>query len=213
MSYRRARTRIALAGLVAALAVAPAAYAKSNGGSATQTSSCLPASSPVLTAFGDANAYFLAPDGGFEAGAAGWTLAGGAAVVGGNETFFVHAAADSRSMSLPAGSSATSPFLCVNVTAPSMRFFLKNTGAASSQLALDVIYRTASSGTASVQVATFSGGSAWQLSPSTAYYSLLVGIMPPTASGTNNVSFRFRPLDAAGNWSVDDVYVDPFKRV
>jgi hypothetical protein len=31
-------------------------------------------------------------------------------------------------------------------------------------------------------------------------------------TGTAAVAFQFHPLDAAGSWRVDDLYVDPFKR-
>ena len=31
-------------------------------------------------------------------------------------------------------------------------------------------------------------------------------------TGTTHVAFQFRPLDASGQWRIDDVYVDPFKR-
>ena len=51
--------------------------------------------------------YQAAPDGGFESGGDGWRLSGGAAVVAGNEPFFVRAPGDARALSLPAGASAT----------------------------------------------------------------------------------------------------------
>src|SRR3954453_2805958 len=54
--------------------------------------------------------YTLVPGGNFESNAAGWTLTGGAQVVSGNESFNV--SGGSHSLSLPAGSSATSPAMC-----------------------------------------------------------------------------------------------------
>src|SRR5919206_1006451 len=52
----------------------------------------------------DFASYVLAPNGDVESGAAGWSLDGGAAVAVGNESFYVHDAGDTRSLSLPSGS-------------------------------------------------------------------------------------------------------------
>lgn len=59
--------------------------------------------------FGDPARYVLVPDGGFERRARGWSLAGGARVVAGNEPYHVGSRRDRRSLRLPAGASATSP--------------------------------------------------------------------------------------------------------
>src|SRR5690242_9713299 len=55
----------------------------------------------------DHGSYFLAPGGDFEATPAGWTLAGAAAVVSGNEPYQVNSSSDANSLSLPTGSAAT----------------------------------------------------------------------------------------------------------
>src|SRR5437870_2494320 len=47
------------------------------------------AARPTSTPFapwGDSNSYFLMPGGGFESGASGWALSGGAAVASGHES-------------------------------------------------------------------------------------------------------------------------------
>src|SRR4051812_3183749 len=59
----------------------------------------------AFAAWHDNKSYVLTENGGLEAGDSGWTLAGGAAVAEGNETFAVGGAADHQSLSLPAGSS------------------------------------------------------------------------------------------------------------
>ena len=70
--------------------------------------------------FGDDLSYTLVPGGSFEPGTAGWSLAGGATVVGGNEPF---AASGSHSLYLPNGSYATSPFMCVGTLSPTFRLY------------------------------------------------------------------------------------------
>ena len=172
---------------------------------------CLPPVSPVFSTFGDAGLYFPVANSGFEAGSTSWALTGGAAVVAGDATPFIGASTDSHSLSLPAGSSATSAGFCVDPTAPTMRFMVRNTANVSSKLALDVFFTTVTGKTAAAQVATFKAASAWAPAPVTVYYANLLALLP-TSGGTTTISFRFRPLDSTGAWSVDDVYVDPHKR-
>src|SRR2546421_9272645 len=71
--------------------------------------------------------YVTVPNGSFES-SAGWTLTGDAADGSGNEPFYVGSDADSESLSLPPGASATSPPLCVTLLHPDLRFFARNTG-------------------------------------------------------------------------------------
>jgi hypothetical protein len=61
-----------------------------------------------FSAWGDYAKYAFAPNGGFESGSGGWTLTGGAKVVSGNESFYVHGARERYSLSLPPGSTAKS---------------------------------------------------------------------------------------------------------
>jgi len=191
----------------AALCAPGVAAAKSAG--ASPALDCSPKTSAVFAAFGDPDLYWGVPGGGFEAGAAAWTLGGGARVVAGSETFNV-AGAGAASLSLPAASSATSPLVCVTAGSPTLRLFLRNTGAGASRLALDVLYTQLDGTPGVLQVATLSAGSAWQASPVVYYYANLLALFSP--SGTTNVALRLRPLDTSGAWRVDDVYVDPFKR-
>ena len=81
--------------------------------------------------------YQEAPDSGFEDGGS-WTLAGGAAVVAGNQPFL----AGARSLDLPAGSSATTAPICVTVAHPTIRFFARNTGSALAPLTVTVQFKT-----------------------------------------------------------------------
>jgi hypothetical protein len=162
-----------------------------------------------FSAWGDQRNYVLAPDGGFEAGAAGWRLNRGAAVVNGNESYFLNDAEDSKSLSLPTGSSAVSPPVCMAIDTPSFRLVARNSGDPSSRLRVEAVYkllgivRTKTAG-------TLSAGSAWAPTQSISTVltlSTLVGTLIPSA-----VEIRFTPLDSDGQWQVDDVYVDPFRR-
>src|SRR5436305_7253622 len=74
--------------------------------------------SQPFAGFGDSASYTPVPGGSFESGSADWTLSGGAKVVTGNETYKVGGAGDSRSLSLPAGATATSPAICVGIHEP-----------------------------------------------------------------------------------------------
>src|SRR5690242_6810854 len=88
----------------------------------------------------DFASYVLAPNGGLEAGAAGWSLEGGAAVVDGNESFDVRGEGDTKSLSLPSGSSATTSSMCVDPASPDLRLFVRNSGSLLSTLRVEVLY-------------------------------------------------------------------------
>jgi hypothetical protein len=163
----------------------------------------------VFSPFGDQHNYVLGPDGGFEAGGSGWQLNGGAAVVEGNESYYLNDAGDSKSLSLPAGSSAVSPPVCMAIDTPSFRLVARNSGDPSSQLRVEAVYkllglvRTKTAG-------TLRAGSAWtptQPVSTVLTLSTLVGTLIPSA-----INIRFTPLDSSGRWQVDDVYIDPFRR-
>ena len=80
--------------------------------------------------FGDSALYTLAPDGGFEAGAAGWTRSAGATVVGESSTIKLGPASGTKSLQLAAGASATSPAICVERGFSGFRFVARSAGAA-----------------------------------------------------------------------------------
>ena len=163
----------------------------------------------VFSPWGDQRSYVLAPDGGFEAGASGWQLNRGATVVEGNEGYYLNDAGDSKSLSLPAGSSAVSPPVCMSIDTPSFRLVARNSGDPSSQLRVEASYkllglvRTKTAG-------TLRAGSTWAPTQSVSTVltlSTIVGALIPSA-----IEIRFTPLDSSGQWQVDDVYIDPFRR-
>jgi hypothetical protein len=163
----------------------------------------------VFSPWGDQRNYVLAPDGGFEANGSGWELSRGATVVGDNESYYLNDAGDSKSLSLPAGSSAVSPPVCMALDTPSFRLVARNIGDPSSQLRVEAVYkllglvRTKTAG-------TLRAGSTWAPTQSVSTVltlSTIVGTLIPSA-----IEIRFTPLDSRGQWQIDDVYIDPFRR-
>jgi len=151
--------------------------------------------------------YAAAPDGGLEAGAVGWTLAGGAAVVAGNEPFSVGDRGDARSLALPPGASATTPAICIGVEHPTLRFFARNTGSSSSALTVSVVFRDLLGERRSLPVGAIAAGDEWAPTP---VVPVLVNVF--SLLGDQQVAFRFAALDGGGEWTIDDVYVDPYKK-
>lgn len=163
----------------------------------------------VFSPWGDQRNYVLAPDGGFEAGASGWQLNRGAAVVEGNESYYLNDAADSKSLSLPAGSSAVSPPVCMELGTPSFRLVARNSGNPSSQLRVEAVYKLLGL-IRSKTAGTLQAGSTWAPTQSISTVltlSTIVGTLIPST-----IEIRFTPLDSSGKWQVDDVYIDPFRR-
>jgi hypothetical protein len=163
----------------------------------------------VFKPWGDQSSYVLAPDGGFEGGGVGWTLSGGATAVAGNESYNLNGAADSRSLSLPTGSSAGSPPICMAIDTPAYRLFARNTGDPSSKLRVEAVYKLL--GLVQTKVgATITAGPNWaptQQISTVLGLSTIIGTLIPSA-----VQIRVTPVDSKGQWQVDDLYIDPFAR-
>jgi hypothetical protein len=166
--------------------------------------------SQMFQHWGDNNEYTPVPGGSFELGSPPWLLTGGARVVSGNETGFAGSASDSHSLSLPAGSSATSLPSCTSIYHPTLRMFVQNTGNASSHLRVYALYPGLLGMVQSAEIGSLTGTGAWQPSPQ---LSLLVSNLLATLSlDQTAIAFRFAPADSLGNWRIDDVYLDPFCR-
>jgi hypothetical protein len=152
--------------------------------------------------------YTLVPNGGFEQGATGWTLAGGARVVSGNEPYYVRSTSDRFSLSLPAGSSATSRPVCVELLDSVARFVVK--GPLLRSLKVEVLYEDRYGKVQAVSLLPTAGLGSWQ--PSLPHLLLanvnLANVFCPDGESTA-VALRFRPIGLS-SWRIDDVYVDPF---
>ena len=196
----------AVAGLAFALA-APAGAVASEG----LGGSCPPAAyEQPFTPWLDLADYVPVPNGGFETGAAGWSLTGEATVISENESFYVGGTRDSRSLSLPPGASATTSSVCVDVRSPDLRFFVRRSGSLLSTLRVEVLYTDLLGQSRALTVALLAGESSWQPTPQVAFLANLTAL-PLVTDGTTSVAFRFTPLGSSSEWTIDDVYVDPFK--
>jgi hypothetical protein len=157
--------------------------------------------------------YTLAPGGSMEAGATGWRLSG-ASVVAGNEPFRVHGEDDSSSLSLPAGSSATTSPVCVGLGHPTLRLFARGSGSLTSSLLsslrVDVLFEDAAGNVVSLPIGVVPGAlhSTWR---PTQPIPIVANLLPLLPGERTAVAFRFTPQGRAA-WRVDDVYVDPFRR-
>jgi hypothetical protein len=178
--------------------------------SAASAQACsYPGATPVFAPWGDQHDYALAPEGGLEAGGKGWSLRGGAAVVAGNESYQLNGSADSNSLALPAGSSATSPPICMAIDTPLIRLMVRNTGDPASRIRVEATYSLLGLVRTNV-VNTVSAGSSWEPTKQMSTVlglSTIVGTILPSA-----IQVRLTPLDSTGRWQVDDLYVDPFAR-
>jgi hypothetical protein len=202
----RSRVLLALAGaLVAAALFVPAAHA---GVLVSTATSCDDQTfQQPFVQWLDPASYVLAPDGGMEAGGAGWTLAGGAAAAPGNEPWQVQGAGDASLLAIPSGGSATSGAMCVGLEHPTLRFFAHRTsGSTLSTLRVDVLFEDAMGTTHALTIGSDSGlTTAWH---PTAQMPVLANLLPLLPGDHTAVAFRFTP-QGSGTWQVDDVFVDP----
>ena len=208
MSFASSRCRAVLACLAATAASAAFSGPAFADGSEDAAAAGCPAVGAVQP-FGpwqDFADYFLAPDGGFEAGAEDWDLSGGAAAVEGNETYAVGGPDDHRSLSLPAGGSATSASICIGLDHRSMRFFARGSG--EGVVHVDAVYAKRSDKEKSVRLATVSAGESWAPSP---IVPMRVNEIAPDHDDALPVSLRFTAR-GEGSWQIDDVYVDPYRK-
>jgi hypothetical protein len=155
----------------------------------------------VFKPWGDASSYMLTPGGSFEDGTPSWKLSGGAKIVSGNESFFLHSKNDRKSLYMPAGSSALSPTMCFAPGDWHMRFV----GSGSGQVRVTVTVNSLLGVLSILDGGTVSNNGTWKPSPK-------VGLLLTNVSGlltTKAISLRLTATSSASQ--VDDVYLDPFK--
>jgi hypothetical protein len=154
----------------------------------------------------DPASYVLTPQGTLES-TTGWTLSR-ASRVAGNEPFFVHGAGEKYSLSLPAGSSATTPTQCVGLGHPTLRLFARNTGSVLSLLKVEVLVEDNLGLVKSLPIGALPGTSSWA---PTLPMPVIANLLPLLPGNLTPVRFRFTPVGLGGAWQIDDVYVDPFR--
>lgn len=159
--------------------------------------------------FGDPAQYKLAPGGDFE-GAHGWTLSGGAKVASGSEPWGVTGKVGAKSLVVPAGGSATSPATCVNAAYPTFRFFSKSSGGLLGLLPavkVEVLY-----GEGLAQIVALPAGVALPSSGWIPNAPMLTSAAVGAALAGGEAPIAIRITSVSGTWSVDDVFVDPYRR-
>jgi hypothetical protein len=198
---------MALAGVAALAALAPASASASTGllggtlkavtGAVSSGVSACDADADTARTFApwlDQAYYKAAPGGDFEPGSPGWTLSGGARIVAGNATQRVGGASDRYSLELPPGASATSPASCAGFAEQTIRMF-------SAGPAGGLVLAQAVSGPIALPAGVATGGDWAPTLP------MLTG------SGLTGSSLRIRVTNiGVATMRVDDVYIDPYRR-
>ena len=146
--------------------------------------------------WGDTSFYALAPGGDFESNT--WNLSGEAQIIGGSDPSRATGSLGARSLSVPAGSSATSPLTCVNASYPTLRMFVGGTGLAMVSIVYDGI---------AIPVGIVHARGSWHPSATININGAILGWL---SGGTGRASVRVTGL--AGSPVVDDVFIDPWQR-
>jgi hypothetical protein len=189
MPTRRSRvTRLAKAAVLATLALAIVP-----GAASAAVCPDLP-SSPVFSSFGDPNDYFLAPGGDFEA-ALQWSGSG----IYRSQVDKPWSLAGSKALRLGAGEIATSPAFCVSELHPHLRFMTSGDGGA--QLKVEAVENGITTA-----LILLNGDQRWRVTD----FVPLAAALGYLGDEGHNVQLRVTAL--SGNWSVDGVYVDPYRR-
>jgi hypothetical protein len=192
----------ALTGVLASIVIALVSSAPAQA-ALVSTSACNESalSQPFLK-WGDSSSYELVPGGDFEGSLEGWTLSAGAQRAAGSEPFGATGSVGSYSLNLPAGSSAQSPFTCVDAAYPTFRFFAHNDTLLAS-VVVQVVYRTPL-GTVALPLGAVALSGKWQPTLPMLTGSVVTGLL---SGGTAEAALRFTAL--AGSSQIDDVYIDP----
>ena len=171
--------------------------------------SCGTSAERPFAPWGDMSPYTIAPNGDLSSGALGWSMAGGARVVGENNSL----RSGINSVSLPAGASATSPAACVKLADPASRFFLRNTSGGTGKVRVDIQYKSVLGlFTLTTNLGDTRAGTKWQ--PSDKYGHLLDNILGTLALNSNlSANLRFKFTAVGGSFMVDDLFVDPLIQI
>jgi hypothetical protein len=197
---RQSRKSLILCVLVAVAAVAALATPTRANALLGLGNPCGSQLSHPFAQFGDYHSYTLVPGGSFENGAPAWSLRNGATVVDGNEPF---ADSGSSSLYLPAGSYATSPFMCVGTLSPTFRLY-GFSSSATTALSVQILARNALGLLTVLGVGiVYPGQTSWAPTNAAIFLQSLGALL----TNTTQVAFRIAPVN--GSWTIDDTYVDP----
>jgi len=160
------------------------------------------ATAPVFAPWGDWAGYYFAPNGGFESGSNGWTLAGGSAVVTQNNEPWFLAGFGSRALQIPRGGSA-SINVCYGLTYPGVRAFASGVGGPAT-IHVRVYSRGLLGILSLLDGGSFQAGQGW--SPTPKISTLFSALAAPL--GTKSMTLQFTV--ESGTAQIDDLFVDPF---
>jgi hypothetical protein len=186
---RSSITRLAKAAVLATIALVTVPAAASAAVCPDQPST------QALSQFGDYNDYFIAPGGDFEGPAGNWGRS--MDKVDANKPW---ALAGPKAMLLKQDKKVTSPDFCVSERHPHFRFM------ATSPDPLGLLQVEAVEGDVVTGLATISATGSWRLTDIVPLASAL-GYFGDEG---HNVKLRFTSV--RGDWTVDGVYIDPYRR-
>ena len=162
---------------------------------------CDPYSFQAFRPWSDSSNYMLTPGGSFESGTPAWTLAGGAKVTSGNESYYIHSKSDAKSLYMPSGSTATSQTMCFAAGDWHLRFVSKGSGRIHVTVQVNSLLGLVSI----LDGGTVSANGTWTPSPR-------VGLLLSNVGGLLTTKAISLKLSASnGSVQIDDVYLDPWK--
>jgi hypothetical protein len=164
-------------------------------------------SSQTFAPWGDTAEYVPAPQGDVEV-TGDWDVNDHAGVVEGNSPF----SNGSHSLLLTEGGEATTPVLCISTFHPTIRFFGRNSGSASSRLEISIVYEDLDGHTKALRIARLRGGDEW--APSVIVPIYMNMLAAASENGVTAVALRFKAKDVkskSAGWQIDDLSVDPWK--
>jgi hypothetical protein len=153
----------------------------------------------AFAAYGDTNSYFAAPGGTFES-LDSWAKLRTPELVTGFNLFA--SAPDSKAVELKSGEGITSVSFCVDRTMPHLRFMADHHRGGQ----LEVTVTTRYNGSSDSSGGSVSPDAHRSWTPSQ-FLDLKTSAIPTGEQGVATVSFR-----SDGDWRVDDVAVDPYRR-
>ena len=185
---------------------------------AMASADCDPApAQKVFAVYGDNDPYTLVPGGDFDFGTPDWWLSSAQLdsldALTATQAPHLKAVKDPKSLEIDQSGSANSAAVCVDIRYPTFRFFAFKQGGAAGNLNVRLRYVTSYGDKGVKDVATFSGKSfgSWKLGP----VLPLSTALPLQLGETAQVRLVFDYVDsssAKGQWLIDEVYVDPYRR-
>lgn len=162
----------------------------------TASAACAYTASPVFQAWGDSAPYAPVQGASFESGSSGWNWWNRSRLITGDDSPLF--GGGSHALEVGGGSGARSPWICVDETTPSLRFFLRRVGGNGNLR----IFAIPADGGQPDLIATLTADRSWQPSD--------IVMFPESFTGETTVQLVF-VSDPYTIYRIDDVFIDPFK--